>query len=64
VFTGAGGNTLPLADDDAVVLPPVFVAVTTARRVCPTSPSTGVYVEDVAPLMFVHDSPALLQSSH
>ena len=38
LFTGAGaGVTVAVAAEVALVEPPVFVAVTTTRRVCPTS---------------------------
>jgi hypothetical protein len=42
VFTGAAGNTPALAFDVTLPEPPALLAVTTTRKVCPTSPSTGV----------------------
>ncbi len=64
MFTGASGNTTADAADVAGVEPPAFVAVTTTRIVCPTSPEPSLYVEDVAPLAFTQLEPELLQSCH
>jgi hypothetical protein len=64
VFTGAAGNTTPLAAEVADPDPPALLAVTFTRSVCPTSEATGVYEDDVAPEMFEHASPLPLQSSH
>ena len=42
VFTGEAGATTPLCADEALALPPAFVAVTRRRIVLPTSALTCV----------------------
>jgi len=68
VFDGATACTPPVAVDDAsAVLPSgseMLLAVTWTTIVSPTSLLPSVYVEAVAPLMFEHDAPLLLQSCH
>jgi hypothetical protein len=53
-----------LAAEVAGVLPSTFTAVTTTRKVWPTSPATGEYVLLVAPLMSPHALPSDVQRCH
>ena len=48
--------TAPVAVDVAGGRSVAFVAVTVSDSVCPTSPLTGVYVDDVAPEIGVETS--------
>ena len=52
------------ADVEPPLLYPDLVTVSTTRRVEPTSPATGVYVELVAPLMFEQLLPELSHRRH
>jgi hypothetical protein len=57
-----GGSTTDVALLVALAVPPALAAVTVASSVLPTSLAAGVYVEEVAPVICVHDDP--WQSSH
>ena len=61
---GGGAITGPALALVAVVAPLALEAVTTARRVWPTSLAPSLYVEPVAPARFEQASPALLQRCH
>jgi hypothetical protein len=54
--------TTPVGLDVAEAVPPAFVAITTTSTVSSTSPDCNVYVDPLAPAMFVH--PLLAQSRH
>jgi hypothetical protein len=69
VFTGAtttsdGGATTAEAALVAVADPAAFVAVTTARSVCPTSVLTSARLDPVAPAIVLQDPPPLSQRRH
>jgi hypothetical protein len=61
VFTGPLAVTTPVAADDAVALPAVFVAVTAIRNVEPTSVEVTTYDVPVAPEMLAQPPPLELQ---
>src|SRR3954468_8278596 len=63
---GDGAGVLPILAVTALALsePALFVAVTRARIVRPTSPERTPYVVDVAPPMSLHEPPPASQSRH
>jgi hypothetical protein len=66
VFAGAAGAavTTPVCDEDALLEPAPFEAVTATRTVPPTSPVTSVYAFEVAPAMSAQPAPLLSQRRH
>src|SRR4051794_18495009 len=59
LLTGAvdGATTDAVWFEVAVAVPTEFLAVTTTRRVLPTSPAATVYVVAVSPAMSTHVAP-------
>src|SRR5207248_10107069 len=62
---GAGGGaTIPVTDEDAVVDPLWFVAVTAMRSTCPTSAEVTVYVAPPAPAIGTQAEPSVAHRCH
>jgi hypothetical protein len=59
-----GALTTAVAFERAEADPELFVAVTCARTVAPTSPEPREYDLDVAPEIAEHASPVVLQRTH